>query len=432
VSAHAQTIASNRRLGDLAPRLFGVAAAIGVIGLLVSVIIAFTGAGWDRFLRSYLTAFMFVLSICLGGLFFTILHHCVRAGWSVVLRRIAETIAANLMWIWVLFIPIAIGMFNSGIDEHGVRHGLYDWVNPHFEHLSDKYNFWLTPGPWLVRAIIYMAVWAFLSWFFFSHSTAQDKDGDVRHSLRMETFCYPAAILYAITQSFAAMDWVMSMESQWFSTMFVVYYFAASCCGYFAVQILTIFFLQRRGRLTSEITLEHYQDAGKLLFAFGIVFWAYIGFSQYMLIWYAGIPEETGWYLTRQMSGWFWVSLALLFGHFAAPFVGIISKHPKRMKHIIALAAGWMLLLHFIDVYWLVMPQVPDEQIATATSYAQIGREAAEDPSMVGYGWHLLDITCLVGLVGLLAAGTFRRLGSVALIPEQDPRLHESLAFENI
>lgn len=415
-------IASDRQLGDLAPRLFGVGLVVGLAGLGISVLLAMTGAGWERFLRSYLTGFMFVTSICLGGLFFVILHHAVRAGWSVVLRRIAECAASNLMWLWVLFIPIAIAAINGY---------LYDWLHPH-EPLASKYEFWLTPAPWLIRAAIYLGVWAFLSWYFLRHSTAQDLDGDVRHTLRMESFCYPAMIMYALTQTFASMDWIMARESHWFSTMFPVYFFAASCCGYFAWQILVVLFLQRRGRLVTEITAEHLQDAGKLLFAFGIVFWAYIAFSQYMLIWYANIPEETPWYMARQMGGWGWISLLLLFGHFAAPFLGIISKHPKRVPVLLALAAGWMLVMHLFDVYWLVMPEVPEQQLAEAASYTELARQVAEDPSLVGFGFHLLDLTCIVGFVGLVVAGSARSMGRASLIPERDPRLHESLAFENM
>jgi hypothetical protein len=190
----------------------------------------------------------------------------------------------------------------------------------------------------------------------------------------MQRFAPIGLILYALTQTFAAFDWMMSLEPHWFSTMYPVYFFAASCCGFFAFTILLVFFLQRNGRITSEVTVEHYQDAGKLLFAFGIVFWAYIAFSQYMLIWYANIPEETGWYLTRQMGGWLMVSVLLLLGHFAFPFLAIISRHPKRMKPVIAIAAGWMLFMHFIDLYWLVKPHVPAEEFAKATSYGQVAR----------------------------------------------------------
>jgi hypothetical protein len=169
---------------------------------------------------------------------------------------------------------------------------------------------------------------------------------------------------------------------------------------------------------------------GKLLFAFGIVFWAYIAFSQYMLIWYANIPEEIPFYLTRQVDGWFWVSMLLLFGHFAGPFVAIISRHPKRRPATLALAATWMLVMAIADMYWLVRPDVPEELIHNAATYKQFATEATG--AAVGWNPNILDLTCLLALGSLLIAGTFRRLGAVSLLPEHDPRLHESLAFENI
>lgn len=439
----------DRRMGELGSKVLGFAAIIGVSALAVSLVLgALSEEGWERFFRAYLMAFMVAISLCLGALFFIMLQHAVRAGWSVVLRRLAEGVASNLMWIWILFIPIAVAMYTGH---------LYEWtrieeIDPHAA-ADAKYKFYLAPIPWLIRAVVFFGIWATLARFYVSQSVAQDATGDLKHTRRMERYAPLGIILYGLSQSFAVMDWVMSLEPAWFSTMFPVYFFAASCCGYFSLQILIMFFMQRNGRLLGEITVEHYQDAGKMLFAFGIVFWAYIAYSQYMLIWYADLPEETPWYMARQMGGWGAISLLLLFGHFTGPFVALISRHPKRIKGMLALGAGWMLLVHVVDVYWLTMPRVPDAIHYSAEhkmSYSQLAAavadpdgEAAQQlqqqiPDLkkpdfdVGYGWHLLDLTCLVGLTGVLAAGTAWRLGGCSLIPERDPRLHESLAFENI
>lgn len=449
---------SARRLGELASPIIAIGGVIGLGALAISVAIALFTDDWQRFLRSYLVAFMFVFSLASGALFFVILQHCVKAGWSVVIRRIAEGVASNLTWMWILFIPVLMGMgtlyhwlhpagdevlehkapFFFGFDPVG--------VNAAGEHVMTSH----TPWFWLIRAVVYFGVWALLASFYFRNSVAQDESGDVRLTQKMERFAPVAVGLWFITQSFAAIDWVMSLSPHWFSTMFPVYFFAASCCGWFATQILLMLLVQRSGRLTNEITVEHYQDAGKLLFAFGVVFWAYIAFSQYMLIWYANLPEETPWYMARQLGGWLGVSLLLLLGHFLAPFLGIISRHPKRLPKLLAIGAGWMLVMHFVDVYWLAMPIVP-EGLHYASSYQQLAA-AVSDPSSpaateimmaahtddaaalfdIGYGWHLLDLTCVIGLLGVMAAGTAWRLSGQALIPERDPRLHESLAFENI
>jgi hypothetical protein len=237
---------------------------------------------------------------------------------------------------------------------------LYHWLHPVHDGKVDEvlvhkapYFFWpLTyeshvPVFWYARAVIFFAIWAFLAQWFFRKSVAQDATGDPRLTRQMEKFAPPAFILFGVSLAFGGMDWVMSLEAHWFSTMFPVYVFAASCCGYFALQILLMNFVQRNGRLTTEITAEHYQDAGKLLFAFGIVFWAYIGFSQYMLIWYANIPEETTWYMARQMGGWGWVSVLLILGHFLGPFLLLISRHPKRRPVFLSVGAAWMLLMHW-------------------------------------------------------------------------------------
>lgn len=427
---HPTNVASNRRLGEVAGKAFGGALAVGGIGLLLALVLTQVGeGGWERFFRSYLMAFEFILSICLGALFFTMLQHAVKAGWSVVIRRLAEGVAANLTWIWILFIPILIAMWQSDKSH------LYEWAIPGVmkeDHLLQQKASYLNPTFWTIRAVVYFGIWAFLAWFFVGNSIKQDIDGDMRRTLRMQRFAPPAFILYAFSQSFASIDWVMSLAPHWFSTMFPVYFFAASCCGYFALQILIMHFVQRSGRLTAEITLDHYQDAGKLLFAFGIVFWAYIGFSQFMLIWYANIPEETGWYIARVIGGWKPVAWFLLFGHFLGPFLVLLSRLPKRQPGMLAVAAAWMIFLHLVDIYWLVMPKVPLEAMREAPAGQLRVLEQSVTNAQLGFQPGLIDLACAVGLLALIIAGTARRLGNVPLIPERDPRLHESLAFENM
>ena len=362
-----------------------------------------------------------MLSICLGGLFFTALQHATHAGWGVVLRRFAEAVAANLMWIWVLFIPVAGCMLWTD---------LYHWRHPEGDPILLGKAAFLNPTFWLALSFVFLAIWAMLARFFYNNSVAQDTSGDVSLTHRMQKWAPVAMVLYVVSQSYGVIAWMMSLEPHWFSTMYAVYFFAASCCGFFSVLIIVMYLIQRAGKLRDEITLEHYHDAGKLLFAFGIVFWAYIAFSQYMLIYYANIPEETGWYMTRQMGGWGGVSLLLLFGHFIIPFMILISRHPKRIKGVIAAIACWMLFMHFIDMYWLIKPMVPADIIANSKTYGEVAATVTDE--QIGYGWTLLDLTCLVGLFGLFIAATARRLQQGSLMPEQDPRIHESLAFENV
>lgn len=418
--AHEGTMDS-RRLGDLAGKVFYIAGLIGLAGMLSSVLIAALMSNWDGFGKSYLVAFMFVLSLSLGGFFFTALHHATRAGWSVVLRRFSEGISSNLTWLWVLFLPVAACMYWGN---------LYHWRHPGDDHLLLLKEPFLNPTTWIGLAVVYFAGWAIFSRFFFNNSVAQDLSGDVSLSHRMQRLAPVALIFYVFSQSYGSIHWMMSMEPHWFSTMYPVYFFAGTCCGYFSLQIILMYLMQRAGKLRDEITLEHYQDAGKLLFAFGIVFWAYIGYCQYMLIYYANIPEETGWFLVRQMGGWGGLSLVLLFGHFVLPFLILLSKHPKRIKGMIMVIACWMLFMHYLDLYWLIKPVVPTAIIEHAESYRQVAEQVTA--ADIGYGWDILDLTCLIGTFGLFIAGTAHRMRHCALIPEQDPRLAESLAFENV
>jgi hypothetical protein len=426
-AAHADS--TTRRLGDLAPRVTRMALGIGGIGLAVALLLLWLTDGVDarRFFRAYLTAFLFVLSVGLGGFFFTFVQHLTRAGWSVTVRRLAEAAAANLTWLWILFLPIL------GLVVFGKGDILFSWLDvAHQDDIIKGKAAYLNKTFWIVRAVLYFLIWAGFAAFFFRNSVAQDDSGDVALTHRMQRWAPIAAILYAVTQTFAIIDWGMSLEAHWFSTMYGVYFFAASACGFFATLILVVFFLQRRGRLESDITLEHYQDMGKLLFAFGVVFWAYIAFSQYMLIWYANIPEETNWYLTRRLGGWTGVSTLLLLGHFVIPFLLLVTKHTKRIKPVLAGIAVWMIVLHYVDVYWLVMPQVPAEQIAAATTLSELQSMIETDALDLGFHPHLVDLACVLGLGGFFVAGMARRLRACALVPTHDPRLHEALAFENM
>ena len=422
----------DRTLGELASKAFLFAGIPGVFLLAVATVMTSqTDITWERLLRSYLTAFIFVLSLSLGGLFFTMLQHLSRAGWSVVIRRLAEGLAGNLRWIWILFIPIAIGLYTTD---------LYHWTHAEGDTLLEHKAGYLNTTFWMIRAGIYFLVWGVLAHYFVSSSVAQDTSGDPKITLRMQSVAAPAMILYAFTQSFAIIDWVMALEPHWFSTMFGVYFFAASCCGFGATMILLCFTLQRSGRVTESITTEHYQDLGKFLFAFGIVFWAYIAYSQYLLIWYANIPEETTWFMIRQLGGWGGLSLLLLFGHFAGPFFLIMSRYPKRWKSFLAAACVWMLFIHYVDMYWLAMPAYPAKLVESVSTYAELS--AVYETGMIpgtdttwaaeyGLHWHMVDICCLLGLTGIFLGGLAWGLRRAPLVPEGDPRLGESLAFEN-
>jgi len=390
-------VSEQRHLGAVGERLWKGAALIGVIAIGVSLgIAAATPDGWRRFFFAYLLAFAYVLSLALGSLYFVLLHHLTNSGWSVVVRRIAELFAGTLPFLAVLGLPL---LFGAG--------ELYPWARAGYAGAHAKAAYLNVPF-FATRWVVYFAVWGALGRFYLRRSLAQDVSGDVSLTVTMRRWSAPAMIAFAVTLSFAAFDLLMSLDPGWYSTIFGVYYFAGAAVGVYALLPLASFLLQRAGFIRRSVTVEHYHDLGKLLFGF-VVFWAYIAFSQYMLQWYANLPEETHWFVVRQQHGWGWVGLALVFGHFLIPFVALLSRAPKRRPPFLAAVAAWVLVMHWVDLYWLVMP---------AASPAS--------PAL-----HVVDLTVLVGLVSLLVAAAAFVARGRALVPEGDPRLEESLAFEN-
>ena len=430
---------SRIQMGTLSSRVFVTGMAAGVVGLGAAIVMAFMDSenGAAHFWRAYLVGFLFVLAMMLGGYFFTGIQHATRAGWSVPIRRLMEVIAANSVVVLVLFIPLAIhAIMQSGADDYDSL--LWRWMHPdkaESSSLIQHKSGYLNLNFWLIRAVAFFAVWIIFSRLWFGSSVKQDQTGDVRLTHRMQFWAPVGMLLFALTLTFAAFDWVMSIEAEWFSTMFGVYFFAISCCTFCSTLILLVFWLQRNGRLQNEITLEHWQDMGKMLFAFGVVFHAYIAFSQFMLIWYANIPEETTWFMVRMVGGWKNLFLLLAFGHFAIPFLLLVTKHTKRIKPILAGIAVWMLVMTFIELILAVHPEVPIYEVLGkpgTTTFAQVEAAMAESPEKFGWSPGLIDLAAFVGLAGIAVAFIGRRLGTCALVPVNDPRLHEGLAFENM
>jgi len=402
--------ASERRRFERGPdRLAAAAAGLGLAGLAAGLALG-PRVGWDVFFRSYLLNYCFVLSLALGALFFVMLQHLTRAGWSVALRRIAEFVVAALPWLAVLFLPLLIPVFQG-------RAGVYKWSSPEVvagDPLLQAKAAWLNPAFFTVRCLVYLAVWSLLAVVLVRDSVRQDATGDVAHTHRLERWSAPGMLLYGLTVTFFAFDVLMSLNPHWYSTIFGVYFFSGCVVGFFALLALLVLSVQRAGGLTASVTVEHYHDLGKLMFGF-VVFWAYIAFSQYMLQWYANLPEETALYFARQNEPW-WrgVSLLLLVGHFVAPFLALISRFPKRRPGLLLPAAVWLLAMHWLDLYYLVMPR-PHGTAYKPAAYL-----------------HWTDLALLVGLVGPFVAAVVRPMARHALLPERDPRLTEALAFENI
>ena len=253
---------------------------------------------------------------------------------------------------------------------------------------------WLTPARFIGRFVIYFVIWGFLAWYFRGHSILQDSSGRVRLSKSMERFSAPGMILWAVTITLAAVDLIMSLNPHWYSTMIGVYLFSDAVLSSLVAITLLAMWLQSCGLLRGVVTEEHYHDLGKLTFAF-VFFWGYIAFSQYMLIWYANMPEETQFYMTRQIGPWAGVSLALIVVHFVLPFLGLMSRHVKRRLPFFAFWLVWLLVAHAFDLYWLIMPNIFIRQIPADVGGAAGGIQDGPGVATIG-----LSAQCGLGSAG--------------------------------
>jgi hypothetical protein len=370
--------------------------------LLGGVVCAILGAANPKqFFFSWLVAFLFFLSLALGALFFVLIHYATQGGWGIVVRRIGETVFATIPVMAALILPVLLGL-----------HDLYEWSHPEAV-ARDALLQWKAPYLnvpfFLIRAAFYFGCWSFIALLYYRGSRGQDATGDPAVSVRLRRFAGPAIIVLALTTAFASVDWIMSLTPHWYSTIFGVYFFAGSFVGFFALLSVVAVAMRRAGLLDTVISAEHLHDIGKLLFAF-MVFWTYIGFSQFFLIWYANLPEETIWYKARMEGSWLTVSLFLMAGHFVVPFFYLMGRPVKRNGATLAIGGAWLLVMHLVDLYWQVMPTLhPD-----------------------GFSPSLLDVAALIAVGGCFVAAASWLMRRQALVPLRDPRLAESLAFENV
>lgn len=435
--------------GSVWSKMWMVAAMVGVVGVGVSIVGA--NINPERFAYSYLFGFLTAFTLMLGSMFFVLIQHLTGAGWSVTVRRTAEFFTAGAPAIVLLAIPIVVVLTpklypwweatheshvahaqdhadhaehdahaaprharveHAPSAAHGGGHG--DHTPEHQFHADTlaKKTAYLNHNFFYIRAILYGLFWIWLSQFLFSTSTKQDSTKDRKLTAKLQSLSPVATIGFALSLTFAGFDWVMSMEPNWFSTMFGVHIFASSAVTIFSLIIVMTLSFKKAGYIGNEVNVEHYHDLGKLQFGF-LVFWAYISFCEFFLIWYAGIPEETVFYHRRwDYSNWRLLSQGLIAFHFIFPFYLIMSRNVKRNLSMLGFGASWILMIHIAEMYWIVMPYYAEFQDI--------------DLSMV---W--LDIAALFGVVGIYLAVVFRRMLNHSLIPVGDPRLKRALEFVN-
>jgi hypothetical protein len=380
-------------------RLPAAGGACAVLGAAACAVLG--AADPKQFVFSWLVSWLFFLSLALGALFFVLIQYATQGGWGIVVRRIGEATFATIPVMAALFLPLLVGL-----------HHLYEWAVPGAAE-RDALLRWKAPFLnvpfFLARAALYAGCWSVIAVLYYRRSRSQDATGDPAVSARLRRLAGPALIVLALTQTFAAFDWIMSLAPHWYSTIFGVYFFAGAFVGFIALLSVVSVAMRRAGLLDTVISAEHLHDIGKLLFAF-TAFWAYIAFSQFFLIWYANLPEETIWYKARLEGSWETVSLLLMTGHFAAPFFYLMGRAVKRRGATLAAGGAWLLAMHYVDLYWQVMPTLHPGGVRPSA----------------------LDLAAFAAVGGCFVGAASWLLRRQALVPLRDPRLAESLAFENV
>lgn len=369
---------------------------------LVSWLALAGGYATDRqqFHFSYLAAFAFFASVSLGAMFFVMVQHLTGSAWSVTVRRLMENMMRAVPLAFLLVLPVFLGI-----------HSLYEWSHAGAAKdpvLSAKLGY-LNEKWFILRGFFAIAMWSVFALRLYSISRRQDDTGSIEHTRAAARWSAPGMVVLFLAGSVAAFDWIMSLEPHWFSTMFGVYFLAGGAVGFMAVLIATVLGLRAAGYLTQSVREEHYHDLGKWLFAL-TTFWAYVTFSQYMLIWYGNLPEETFWFHKRFQGSWGAFGPILVIGHFLLPFFTLLPRANKRNLRLLGLLAGWMMLMHYCDLYWQIMPVLHTKGVAL----------------------HWMDAAAWLAVGSAYGLVFWHGLKEKPLVPVGDPRLEQCLAFHNV
>jgi len=354
--------------------------------------------GTEQFFQSYLLGYLFWLGLTLGSFALLALHHLVGGGWGFSIQRLLESSSRTLPLMIVLFLPLAFGLQE-----------LYLWARPEAVSgdavLQHKARYLNVPF-FTARTLAYFAIWALLIFFLNRWSKLQDQSGDLMLTRRLRQLSGPSLVLYVLTLTFASVDWVMSLDPHWYSTIYGVLFVVGQGLLTLAFAIVVVARLSQHPPLAEVMGAKHFHDLGNLMFAF-VLLWAYVSFSQFLIIWSGNLPEEIPWYLHRLHGGWQWLSLALVVFHFALPFVLLLSRKMKRRVELLVKVAVGMIVMRFLDLFWLIAPSFHAEAFAL----------------------HWLDVAAPVGIGGLWIAYFVRQLKDRPLLPLRDPRVE--IAFSH-
>ncbi|MGE0132595.1 MAG: hypothetical protein AB7U82_31305 [Blastocatellales bacterium] len=365
---------------------------VGVIGLILCVVGAIFRPA--QFLQSYLFGYMFLLGLTLGCMAILMLQYLTGGDWGVVIRRTLEAAMRTLPWLAIGFLPIAFG----------VRE-LYVWARPAQAETLDYRTEYLNIPFFIVRAIIYFAVWLTMARLLDRWSREQDRGAALGWLKRLRRLSGPGLVIYAVTITFAAYDWLMSLNPEWFSTIFGLLIIAGQALSAVAFVILVAAPLSTRAPMASVFQPRHFHDLGKLMLTFVMV-WAYMSFSQLLIVWSGNLPQEIPFYLPRIESSWRWIGVLLIVLHFGLPFVLLLSRDLKRRAGLLAALAGLVIVMRVIDLFWLVAPEFRSQGLTI--------------------DW--FDPVTVIGLCGVWLALFIRELKARPMLPLRDPHLADALS----
>lgn len=367
---------------------------IGILGAIACAIGFFVDH--DQFYRSYLWAYVFYVGITVGSMAWLMVQYLTGGAWGVVIRRPAEAAARTLPLIALMFIPVGIGIPNLYLWSHSA-------VVKADAVLQHKATYLNIPF-FLGRAVLYLGMWNLISWLLNRWSLQEDRTADPRLRSKLSILSGPGLVFWGFSITFMAVDWVLSINPHWFSTMFGMLFMAGQGLSSLAFLITVLVMLSYRRPLNEVLTPRHLHDVGKLLLA-NVMVWAYFSFSQFLIIWAGNLPDEITWYVARLSGGWQFVALILVFGHFALPFALLLSRDLKRNFKLLASIAVFILVMRLVDAFWLVAP----------------------DFSHAAFHLSWLDFAAPIGIGGLWLAYFLLQLERRPLIPLNDPHLVEAL-----
>ncbi len=348
----------------------------------------------------YILAYVFLITVVVGALFLFALEYVAGADWSVPLRRVTEFFASAVPLLIILVIPLLLNIKN-----------IFPWADGSLagDKSMQSKSPYLNTTFFIIRSVICIGLWSLFNFMMSRNSIKQDETGD--QSLTKKNIILSAIFIpvFAITLTMSAVDWVMSLSPLWYSTIYGIYFFAGSVLAALSAVTITVILLREKGYMHPRMNDEHYFSLGALLFAF-INFWAYIAFSQFMLIWYANLPEETNWFIARYQGGWMFVSFLLIIVHFVVPYATLLSQpakmDPKKLKFI----SIWILGAHLIDLVWLIMPNLKNGSYSIFSV--------------------VLQFSFTVAIVGLLILIIYYKSKKINLVPIKDPKLEKGLNFK--